>query len=153
MCSCVIFILQRFSSLFLHWKCKENHRMIAVIFGWMELYVEDCGNFTLRFPSHPSSGPVDEPPDQPKGECICGQKSMVHNVLFHHTHTVNSGVQWPLNYINPMNIVTYTGHYYQLLNGITHSNRITPWIKLPFRQLSKLVLISYIMCKRLHLFS
>ena len=43
---------------------------------------------------------------------------------------------WPLNYIDPMNIVAYQSHY---LNSMTHSNRITLIIFLPTEQLNKLV--------------
>jgi len=34
--------------------------------------IEDLGRFTLRFPSHPFSDPVDEPRGQPKSEYIYG---------------------------------------------------------------------------------
>lgn len=37
--------------------------------------IEDLEWFTLRFPSHPFSDPVDEPRDQPKSEYIYGHWS------------------------------------------------------------------------------
>ena len=58
--------------------------------------------------------------------CTYGCWAASANLVFF-VYAINLGVQWHLNFICPMNIVTFLYHHYWLSKDITHSDKITSW--------------------------